>query len=90
MQKNSSWLYIQTGLYITMGLYNIDNKTRYLSTFLLVLFLSKKVEIFWGNGQGFISKKQKRFGSQNNSVSFKMIRKMTLLGNLESQCNRDI
>ena len=44
---------------------------------------------FFGAMARDLSQKRKRFGSQNHSVSFKMIRKMTLLGNLESKCNSD-
>ena len=39
------------------------------------------VKFFGGNGQVYISKKTKRFGSQKHSVRFKMIRKMSLPDN---------
>ena len=65
LQKNSSLLYIQTGVYITMGPYNIDNKPRYLPLFHLFYFFELKFQIFGGNGQAFISRKQKDLSAKS-------------------------
>ena len=85
LQKNSSWLYIQTGVYITMGPYNIDNKPRYLSTLLLVLFSEIKWWKFLGLMARHLSRKAKRFVREKHSVRFRMRRKDESSRYLESQ-----
>ena len=76
MKINSSWLYIQTGVYITMGPYNIDNQPRYLSTLPLLLFFEIKWWNFWKQLPVIYLKKAKRFVREKHSVRFKMIRKL--------------
>ena len=70
LQKNSSWLYIQTGVYITMGPYNIDNKPRYLSTLQLVIFLELKWRNFLAAMARHLSQKSKKICQGKASCSF--------------------
>ena len=73
-----------------MGSYNIDNKPRYLSTLLLVLvFELKWWNFFGGNGQQFISKKQKDLPVKSIPFVSKRYEKKSVLDNLESQPNID-
>ena len=68
-----------------MGLYNIDNKPRYLSTLLLVLFFELNGEIFWKQCSAIYLKKTKRFVREKHSVRFRMIRKDESSRYLQSQ-----
>ena len=72
-----------------MGPYNIDNKPRYLSTLLLVIIWVKMVKFFGGNGQQFISKKQKDLAAKSIPFVSKWYEKMSVLDNVESQPNID-
>ena len=59
MQKNSSWLYIQMGVYITMGLYNIDNKPGNFPLFYWFYFLSEMVKFFGAMARLFCQESKK-------------------------------